>query len=384
MGKKKIKLMLLGAMDKLEQVNATQVEKNKYKDKRRIQICNSTKLSKEQIAEVDNLYVDNYGKKIPLCWHESYTAYTGKFDKNYFPELLYIPKFERYMNFNSSLANVLEDKNLLYVFAKNANVKMPKRYLACQEGLYTNKNNDVVNFDEAVACISDLGDCFAKPSIGTDSGNGCGVYCLVGGIDKLSGKTCREVLSGLGENFVLQERIKCHESIRKIYAGSVNTFRIMTYRWHDSIVSAPVIMRIGRGGHFLDNAHAGGMFIALSEDGTLHEKAFTEFDDSFSQHPDSRLVFDGYKIDKLPEVINTVRKMHYLMPSIGVINWDMTIDETGTPVLIEANVNCGSIWLFQMAHGCGVFGEQTPEILQWIRKMDKLEYPERIKHHFGD
>lgn len=27
MGKKKIKLMLLGAMDKLEQVNATQVEK---------------------------------------------------------------------------------------------------------------------------------------------------------------------------------------------------------------------------------------------------------------------------------------------------------------------------------------------------------------------
>ena len=63
MGKKK--LMLLGAMDKLEQVNATQVEKNKYKDKRRIQICNSTKLSKEQIAEVDNLYVDNYG---PAPW----------------------------------------------------------------------------------------------------------------------------------------------------------------------------------------------------------------------------------------------------------------------------------------------------------------------------
>ena len=66
-------------------------------------------------------------------------------------------------------------------------------------------------------------------------------------------------------------------------------------------------------------------------------------------------------------------------------NYDsMTIDEYGTPILIEANVNCGSIWLFQMAHGCGVFGEKTSEILQWIRKMDKLEYPERIKHHFGD
>lgn len=224
----------------------------------------------------------------------------------------------------------LRIKKLLYVFAKNANVKMPKRYLACQEGLYTDKNNDALSFDEAATSISDLGDCFAKPSIGTDSGNGCGVYCLVDGIDKLSEKTCREILSVLGENFVLQERIKCHESIRKIYAGGVNTFRIMTYRWHDSIVSAPVIMRIGRG-HFLDNAHAGGMFIALSEDGTLHEKAFTEFDDSFSKHPDSGLVFDGYQIDKLPEVINTVKKMHYLMLSIGVINWDMTIDEYGNP-----------------------------------------------------
>ena len=134
----------------------------------------------------------------------------------------------------------------------------------------------------------------------------------------------------------------------------------------------------------MDNAHAGGMFIALSEDGTLHEKAFTEIDDSFSLHPDSGLVFDGYKIDKLPEVVSTVRKMHYLMPSIGVINWDMTIDENGAPVLIEANVNYGSIWLFQMAHGCGVFGERTPEILQWIRKMDKLGYAERIEHRFGD
>ena len=59
-------------------------------------------------------------------------------------------------------------------------------------------------FDEAVTSISDLGDYFAKPPIGTDSGNGCGVYCLVGGIDKLSGKKCREILSALGENFVLQ------------------------------------------------------------------------------------------------------------------------------------------------------------------------------------
>lgn len=286
------------------------------------------------------------------------------------------------MNFNSNLANVLEVKNLFYVFAKSANVKMPTRFLACQEGLYTDSNNALC-FDKAVAYISDMGDCFAKPSIRTDSGNGCHVYRLVGGIDKISEKSSKEVLKELGLNFVLQERIKCHESIRNIYSGSVNTFRVMIYRWHDNVFSAPVIMRIGRGA-FLDNAHAGGMFIAISEEGILHEKVFTEFNESFFKHPDSSLIFDGYKIDKLPEVVETVKKMHYLLQSIGVINWDMTIDENGTPTLIEANVNCGSIWLFQMAHGCGVFGGRTQEILQWICKTDKLNYGERIKHHFGD
>ena len=133
-----------------------------------------------------------------MYWYQSYMAYTGRFDKNYFPELLYIPKFGRYMNFNSNLANVLEDKNLLYVFAKSANVKMPTRFLACQEGLYTDSNNALC-FDKAIAYISDMGDCFAKPSIRTDSGNGCHVYRLVGGIDKISEKSSKEVLKELGK-----------------------------------------------------------------------------------------------------------------------------------------------------------------------------------------
>ena len=194
----------------------------------------------------------------------------------------------------------------------------------------------------------------------------------------------KEIIKELGKNFVMQERLICHESIKQLYDGSVNTFRIMTYRWHNEIIAAPVIMRIGKGGAYLDNAHAGGMFIALSEDGSLHEKAFTELEDSYVEHPDSKIKFKNYKISLLPKVVETVKNMHYSLPTIGVINWDMTLDEEGNPVLIEANVNGGSIWLFQMAHGCGVFGDKTPEILRWIGKMDKLNYEDRQMHHFGD
>ena len=384
MNKKKIKQFLLGQLDNLEHINAVIGEKKKFRDKRRVEICNSTKLSQEQIDSVEKLYKNNYGKKIPLTWHKSYTAYTGRFDKYYFPEILYIPEFERYMNYNQSLANVLEDKNLLYVFAKASNVRMPRMYLSCQAGIYKDAVNKVFDFEKACALISNIGVCFAKPSIGTDSGRGCEVYCLVNGTDTKSGKTSGMLLKDLGKNFTIQERLVCHESIRKIYDGSVNTFRIMTYRWKNQIIVAPIIMRIGRGGSYLDNAHAGGMFIALSDDGTLHKTAFTEFKEEFVEHPDSKLKFEGYRIPLLPNVVDAVKRMHYSLPAIGVINWDMTLDESGQPVLIEANVNGGSIWLFQMAHGCGVFGERTPEILRWLHKMNETKYSDRAQYYFGE
>lgn len=384
MNKKKIKQFLLGQLDNLEHINAVIGEKKKFRDKRRVEICNSTKLSQEQIDSVEKLYKNNYGKKISLTWHKSYTAYTGRFDKYYFPEILYIPEFERYMNYNQSLANVLEDKNLLYVFAKASNVRMPRMYLSCQAGIYKDAENKVLDFEKACALISNIGVCFAKPSIGTDSGRGCEVYCLVNGTDTKSGKTSGMLLKDLGKNFTIQERLVCHESIRKIYDGSVNTFRIMTYRWKNQIIVAPIIMRIGRGGSYLDNAHAGGMFIALSDDGTLHKTAFTEFKEEFVEHPDSKLKFEGYRIPLLPNVVDAVKRMHYSLPAIGVINWDMTLDESGQPVLIEANVNGGSIWLFQMAHGCGVFGERTPEILRWLHKMNETKYSDRAQYYFGE
>lgn len=384
MNKKKIKQFLLGQLDNLEHINAVIGEKKKFRDKRRVEICNSTKLSQEQIDSVEKLYKNNYGKKIPLTWHKSYTAYTGRFDKYYFPEILYIPEFERYMNYNQSLANVLEDKNLLYVFAKASNVRMPRMYLSCQAGIYKDAENKVLDFEKACALISNIGVCFAKPSSGTDSGRGCEVYCLVNGTDTKSGKTSGMLLKDLGKNFTIQERLVCHESIRKIYDGSVNTFRIMTYRWKNQIIVAPIIMRIGRGGSYLDNAHAGGMFIALSDDGTLHKTAFTEFKEEFVEHPDSKLKFEGYRIPLLPNVVDAVKRMHYSLPAIGVINWDMTLDESGQPVLIEANVNGGSIWLFQMAHGCGVFGERTPEILRWLHKMNETKYSDRAQYYFGE
>lgn len=61
------------------------------------------------------------------------------------------------------------------------------------------------------------------------------------------------------------------------------------------------------------------------------------------------------------------------------VKWDFTIDDRGIPLLIEANLRGGSIWMSEMAHGCGCFGDKTSEILSWLHKMEKLSYSERVE-----
>lgn len=93
----------------------------------------------------------------------------------------------------------------------------------------------------------------------------------------------------------------------------------------------------------MGNAHAGGMFIALDEDGSLHTTAFTEFKEQYEEHPDTHIRFDECKVALLQRVIETAERMHRSIPQLDVVNWDFTLDEDGTPLLIEANVLGGGI-----------------------------------------
>lgn len=383
---KKFRLIILNIIDKAKIWYLRREQTQKYKDVRRKKIYSKIVLTPEQKKEIDSLYINNYGRKIPYTWHRNYMAFTGNFDKNYFPELLYFPEFENFMNLDKSYCKTLSDKNLLpYIIqSSKIQVKMPKTIISCMAGMYKNQNNEPISQENAIELLQNIGECFAKPSIDTSSGRGCMLLNLVDGLDEKTNKTITEIISQLGNDFVIQECIKCHESISKIYSKSVNTFRVMTYRWKNEILTVPVIMRIGQGGNYLDNAHAGGMFIAVENDGTLHEKAFTEFKQEYSKHPNTNLVFKGYKIDLFPKVLETAKQMHTLIPQLGVINWDMTINEDGDPVLIEANLRDGSLWLFEIAWGKGPFGNKTSEILKWINLMEHTKVENRNKYRFGN
>ncbi len=359
-------------------------EIKKYQDPRRVEIYSKTTLTTQQKAEIDHIYKKYYGERIPYTWHRHFTAFTGNFDPYYFPELLFIPEFERFMNPDNTYAKVFSDKNVLPLIAKSSsvNVSIPDTFFSSINGLLRDKHNNIISQEEAIALLENKR-VFLKPTIGTNSGVGCRIIHVVSGKDQLTGKSAQEVLRSLGKNYIVQDCITCHSSIQKIYAQSVNTFRVITYLWRGKVEHMPAIMRIGQGGSFLDNAHAGGMFIGVSDCGILRKEAFTEFRKSFTHHPNTHLKFEGYQIEHFPKVIEAAKKMHRAIPQVGCINWDFTIDEAGNPVLIEGNMRWGSVWLIEMAHGCGAFGQRTPEVLEWIRLCKNTPPHKRANYAYG-
>lgn len=335
----------------------------------------SGKLSKQEKNDIQDYWVKcGYGK-IPLFWHRKYKAYSGKLDKRFFPEYLFTTKLEPIGN-KDSITSVLSDKNLIdFIFEKalieNSGIKTPTTVGGCSSGFYFDNSREPVSMDLFLEIMKRYtGYCIIKPSVGESSGHGVRLLNLeMGGGDLISGDSIEKIIQGYGTDFIIQERLKECEDWAVLNPSSLNTVRIITYRVSGEIHATDAIMRIGRNGSYLDNAHAGGMYIAVNKDGTLHKYAQVYgFGNRYDKHPDSGIEFGNHKISHMSKVREAALKLHRCLPSIGFVNWDFIVNDEGDVVVIEANLSCGSVWLIQNTHGKGVFGDDTPEMIKMISK----------------
>lgn len=342
------------------------------------QIAEQYQISEKERLEIDDFFLANYGEKIPYDCHRYFAAHSGVMNPQYFPEFIYFPYFERFANANSTYAYVFEDKNIIPIVAKQAGVLMPTTIVSCAMGIYRDSENNIINKEKTIKILRERGFVFCKPSTHAFGGHGCFIA------DFSDAKTdIEKAFLNLGNEFIIQEIVCCDKSIKCIYPLSVNTFRITTYRWKRGFFTMPIAMRLGQNGSIVDNASSGGMFIGVKDDGTLNKCAVTVDNQRFSEHPDTHFSFCGHKINNFDRVIDAAKKMHTMLPQLGVVGWDFTLNDKGEPLLIEANTREASYRLGQMTLGLPAFGDRTAEILQWIRKMKKMPYSQLKDHAFG-
>ncbi len=338
---------------------------------RKAPLYKDIKWTKEQKREFNDFWKKNYGKKISSRWHKLYEASNGVHKVDYLPEIIYSTKIEPKFN-NYSYCKVFGDKNLndLFFNEKICGVRTPQIYLFNSYGRFYNSERNLISKQKAVEILGNIGEAVIKPTVDSSSGKNVIIVNMVNGRNVRNGDSVSDILEIYKNNFVVQERIKPHSELSTLYPNSINTFRVTSYIIGDKIAVAPISLRMGGNGGEVDNIHAGGMSIAVSNDGALAKKAYRlGYGDSFKcfeQHPDTAVKFDGYKISFINKLISTAKRLHEMTANIGIISWDLTIDADGDIVVIEANFKGQSVWFPQMLSGESFFGENMADMLNKI------------------
>ena len=236
------------------------------------------------------------------------------------------------------LLKFLDDKYFFYLFCKENKLPHPKVFMHYKNGEETILDN--ADLKE----ILDKGRLFCKQTTGF---GGHEVRCIKT-LDEL--QSCKR--AWYDKEYILQEGITNHHHIAKLYANSLNTIRCVTVSDGYNVSSFAAVLRIGtQASGNVDNVSSGGLCVGIEHDGTLLK--YGNYDDYYKlkvlEHPDTKVIFNGFKIPSFKEAIDVALKAHSCIKEIPSIGWDIAITET-TPLLIEANYDWG-LQIMQMCHG---------------------------------
>lgn len=239
---------------------------------------------------------------------------------------------------------VITENKLLFeeLLVKN-NIPTPQIYFHNSKNKFTyngaifkiETKNDFFSFLENVFNEERIVHLFCKPVAGSQGEN---IFV----IDK---KTYRKIADDLinllfSNAFIFQKLILQHEVLKQINYSSINTLRIVTYKNKKNEVEIlSGIIRVGRKGAIVDNAHAGGIRIPFNnETGKMCAEGLQLIDNGggiFYKHPDTGIIFDKLQIPHYIEVKKIVTKASSLF-KFPLLGWDVAITPNG-PIIIEAN-----------------------------------------------
>ena len=331
-------------------------------------LVKKVKLNQKQEQEIKNFYLDNYGKQISTKWHRLYQSYTGIYNKDYFPEIIFSTELEPLLC-DRAISKQLTDKSLVELLYSNIDkLYIPKTIILNCSGVWYDGNRNIITREKAFKILENTGRRVIKKTIDSSSGRDVMIINIKDAYDIKNNLSLEELIEKFNDNFIVQEVVENSKEISQIYPKSLNTFRVMTYIIEGKLYHMPITMRIGKGDKEVDNIHAGGMFINVSDKGVLNEKAFTEYQNVYTEHPDTKFVFKGHRISGIKEMIEIAYKCHSKTPHLKLISWDFTINKKNQVTLIEVNLDGQSIWFPQMASGKSAFGENTKYMLNLLKQ----------------
>lgn len=344
-------------------------------------IMSISHISNEKL-EGEEVWVNKWSvlsKSVNRKFYRTFSKYIGE-DVNIVPDDICHNIIEPILN-PIRYRSLYADKCMFEKFLFNCSVNQvtPRTLLRNINGIYYDESYN--EFDKNKLDIASILDSFnkliIKPSVDSSSGRNILFFEKRGDSFFMSGNNSEKLSLAFlekvfGTNFLIQECVKQSPFMAQFCETSVNTLRVQLYRSvkNNEIVIPNVIMRIGKSGSLVDNAHAGGCFIGVREDGVIYDKVC-------NQYGETSHVFNNIDFQKNTFVIPDFYKVKQLAVEVGkciphcrCIALDIMIDHMGIPCLIEYNVSVFSPWLFQFTTGTA-FGAYTDEVIEYCVKHKK-------------
>lgn len=322
-------------------------------------------LTNEQKKEVQTFYKSLIGKNVPLYSHEYFYSRSGVFSKEYVPiDLYYLELLPRANRRN--VQAIYCDKNMLDVLVQDE--KHPHIYLKNMNGFFYFEGRSVTRA-EAVELCRNLGVVIVKPSL-SSKGNGVQKITLKDGVVVETQQSVAELFNQYSVDYNIQECIQQHERMSALNPTSVNTIRVLSYRFEDEVKVVYAVVRIGRKGKVIDNQSAGGISVTIDECGRLGKYGVAGAKENGLEKTDLGIVLDGYQLPSYEKAMEMVIRLHSKFPYSKILGWDIAIGADGEPMLLEVNTRPG---LSQSAFGSGM-GKYTEKIIRELWKRPNTRF----------
>ena len=143
------------------------------------------------------------------------------------------------------------------------------------------------------------------------------------------------------KNYIIQPYIKQHKVLNDLYPESVNDFRVTTYLKADGSVSVIfVCLRFGADGSKVDNVNTGGGFLFFDLTGKPSKFVYDELGFQIAdKHKNTGFLFSNIMIPTFDLMLEKCKSAHKKYPYSRLIGWDICIDSSGDPKLLEWNTN---------------------------------------------
>jgi hypothetical protein len=175
-------------------------------------------------------------------------------------------------------------------------------------------------------------DCIVKPC---DGKLGKGIFKTYKDDDHKDVKKLYE--SCVKDRMLVEQCIEACDELKALHPQSLNTIRVVTIANQEKACVFSGVLRTGVGDSVVDNSHKGGVSAQINvDDGTVETDGANTNGERFTSHPDTGIVFKGFRIPNWNAVVETCCEAAKQTRN-PITGWDVVVNHQGDVEFIEAN-----------------------------------------------